>query len=284
VSKRWTVAAAVAWLAVCATLFVAVRAALGGRPAAWVLATATWACAAIGLVATLVPAALSLTLVRMATPLAAIVALLAGAGGASTVAVGSALVVAVGACAVLFSAPVGRAFVQASAYGDERRFPLRVPGPAAVAALLLWAAWAAVVTCTVALAARQQWLAASLVAALALATTWFVAPRLHRLSRRWLVLVPAGIVVHDHLNLRETLMVTRARVTDVGLAPADTGAADLTGPASGHVLQVTLNEEATVLLPQPGTDQPRVIHARAFLVAPSRPGEVLRAMNTTAQR
>ena len=62
--------------------------------------------------------------------------------------------------------------------------------------------------------------------------------RWHKLSRRWFVLVPTGVVVHDHLVLAETLMMRRNEVVGLRLAPADTEALDLTGPAAGHAVEV----------------------------------------------
>ena len=69
----------------------------------------------------------------------------------------------------------------------------------------------------------------------------------HRFALRWLVLVPAGVVVHDPVVLGETLMVLRPAVAGARLAPADTGAADLTGPAAGFAIEVSVHEAATVL-------------------------------------
>ncbi len=51
-----------------------------------------------------------------------------------------------------------------------------------------------------ALAARA-WVPGVLLTAAAVALGWFLGRRFHRLARRWLVLVPAGVVVHDHLVL-----------------------------------------------------------------------------------
>jgi hypothetical protein len=101
----------------------------------------------------------------------------------------------------------------------------------------------------------------------------------YRLARRWLVVVPSGIVIHDHVALAETLMVTIPNVAGAGLALVGSEAADLTGPAAGHAIEIQLRESATVLLPVT-RDHPagRAIHARSVLIAPSRPGRALRAM------
>jgi hypothetical protein len=68
-------------------------------------------------------------------------------------------------------------------------------------------------------------------------------------------------------------------VAGARLAPADTGAADLTGPAAGFAIEVSVHEAATVLFAA-DREHPRgrAIHATAFLVAPTRPGRALRAL------
>ena len=61
--------------------------------------------------------------------------------------------------------------------------------------------------------------------------------------------------------------------------PADTGAAseaaDLTGPSGGHPLEIDLRELLNVAFAPTRDAAGRAIHARAVLVAPSRPGRAL---------
>ena len=112
---------------------------------------------------------------------------------------------------------------------------------------------------------------------LAVAATVFVGPRWHTMARRWLVLVPAGLVVHDPLVLADTLMVRTDQIAAIGLARAETEAADLTGPASGFAVQVDTTETvSTVFAFTPREPNGRAIHMTGFLVAPSRPGAALR--------
>ena len=60
--------------------------------------------------------------------------------------------------------------------------------------------------------------------------------------------MPAGFVLHDHVVLAETVMFPARTLTRARLALADTQAADLTGPAGGHAVEVTVSEAATVIL------------------------------------
>jgi hypothetical protein len=225
-----------------------------------------------------VPAPSTLTAVRAGVPLAAVTAILCAISGGATV--GAILFTGTAGLAtvIALAAPIGSAFVQASAYGDEERFLLRPPLAFLVAATTAWAMWAAVVVVATIATARGAWIVAAVAALIVVLGGWQAGVRWHRLSRRWLVLVPAGLVVHDHLALAETLMIRRQAVALMGLAPAGTDAADLTGPAAGHALEIRTAETVTAIVGvQPGRAPGSPIHLTGCLVAPSRPGRVLRA-------
>src|SRR6185295_5972803 len=97
--------------------------------------------------------------------------------------------------------------------------------------------WVAGVLCAPLLLAAGQWALGVIAAIVAAALTWLLLPRFNALSRRWFVVVPAGVVVHDQVVLSETVMVTRANLAGVELALEGTGAADFTGPAGGHAVE-----------------------------------------------
>ena len=238
-----------------------------------VAVTAVWA---VVLVAVAVPSTVGLTVARTVAPLGAIAAIGAWAGGAEPALAIAATAVAIVSVVVIGGAEVGQAFVQSSAYGDEFRHLLRPPAAVIPAMAVGWLLWAAAITADVLLLAAGRWLIGIVLALLAGAGSWLLVPRLHRLSRRWLVVVPAGLVVHDQLVLAETLMVRRGDVTAVGLALADTEAADFTGPAAGHAVEVALASMVTVVLARrPSTPKGTALHVRSFLVAPTRPGQAL---------
>ncbi len=112
--------------------------------------------------------------------------------------------------------------------------------------------------------------------ALALLALWVFPRRWHLLSRRWLVFVPAGVVVHDRVVLAETLMVRRVEVSKMQLALAGTGALDLTGPATGHAVEIDTVTPVTVLKAATARGgEAQTLHASAMLVSPSRPGRAL---------
>jgi hypothetical protein len=232
----------------------------------------------VGVCAMAIPAVVSLTATRLIVPLAVPVAILAAIGGAETVASVSFLVLALLAVTIAFSAALGRAFVQASAYGEEDRHLLRSPAAYALAAGISWVMWAAATLGATLALADRRWVIGVVLAAATIAGAVLGWARWHRLARRWLVVVPIGLVIHDQLVLAETVMLRRQEIARVRLAPADTEAADLTGPATGHALEISTNESTTAILAAT-PKQPRgtVIHLRSCLVAPSRPGQALGA-------
>lgn len=254
--------------------------AVDGRSAAarTTVTVSAWLVWGIGVVALVVPSTLGLTVMRMVSALACGAAAVSWAGGASPV-LGGGFVACTLVCGLLVAgADFGQRCVQASAYGDEQRFLLRPPAafllPVAVAGLI----WVAVVLAAPLLLASGRWIIGGLVAIVAALLTWLLLPRFNTLSRRWLVLVPVGVVVHDQVVLAETLMVPRPDVVGIDLALAGTEAADFTGPAAGHAVEIGMRSMVTALL-APTKAKPRgtALHVQSFIVAPTRPGAVLRA-------
>ncbi len=269
-----------AWIAVAVFGGEAVDAAVDGRSAAvrWAAAIGAWGVWALVALALAIPSVRSLTVVRVLAPSSIVAAAASAIGGAPAAAVALLAVPALVTTLATFGAEFGRTCVQASAYGDEQRFPLRVPVAAGTAAVVVWLLWAPALVAGPLLLAARSWVAGALCAALALAGAVFLGPRWHRLSRRWLVLVPAGVVVVDPVVLADTLMLRTGQIAAMRLAPADTQAADLTGPASGYAVEVTTSETVNaVFASTPREPGGRAIHMTAFLVSPSRPGAALRA-------
>ncbi|MEX0846465.1 MAG: hypothetical protein WD023_01705, partial [Ilumatobacteraceae bacterium] len=243
-------AARVSWLLLAVVGGAAFGQALAshGRPVQLVGTTLAWMAWGAVTAALLVPSTVSLTVARSVVPAAVVAAVAASFGADGTLAAVAAVGTALLSGAFVLSGGFGEVFAQASAYGDERRFPLRPP----VAFLLpTVVSWMVLCACAIvgplALAARAWFLGVPLTAA-ALGLGWFLGRRFHRLSRRWLVLVPAGIVLHDHLVLGDTAMFQRSAVARVGLALEGTQAAALTGPAPGNAIEIELREMATVVL------------------------------------
>jgi hypothetical protein len=97
---------------------------------------------------------------------------------------------------------------------------------------------------------------------------------LHRLSRRWVVFVPAGFVLHDHLSIAEPALFARTALVGLRLAPAGTTATDLTAGALGPALEAELARPVTITpARRDGVRGP--VEVVEILFAPSRPGAVL---------
>ena len=292
-----TLAVGVCWLVLPFTAGEAFDAAVAGRAplARWVVGVGAWALWALGAVVLAVPRTTSLTVARFVLPVgfaASLAALVVAASGDDPGAdVGVLAVVGVtaaGVAAVLaLSAPFGDRWVNGSSYGAERRFALRPTAAMVVIAPLLWILVTAAVAVGPLLVAGDL-VAVGVVATLAgWATAFVVVRRAHVLSRRWLVLVPAGVVIHDPLVLTDSLLVQRRALAGIGPAAAHTTARDLTGGALGLPLEVRLGEPTSILtnaarreaggsLTAPGEQ------VEAVLVTPSRPGAVVR--EATARR
>ena len=268
-----------AWVLVAIVGGAAIDGALADRSDAvrWVAGAGCWTLWGLVMAALAVPAVRSLTIARVGAPLSLVVAVVAAVAGTPALDLALLVVPAVVACVAIFTADFGRAFVQASSYGDEERLPLRFPVAAGSAALVMWVIWAPALLLGPVLIAAKNPIVGGVLTLLAVAGIVLLVPKWHRLSRRWLVLVPAGLVVHDPVVLADTLMVRTDQLAGMRLAPADTEAADLTGPASGFAIEVQASETVTTVFAfTPQERNGRAIHMTGFLISPSRPGDALR--------
>lgn len=234
-----------------------------------------WAAA---LVALLVPRDTTLTALRILVPagLAAVLVAttLGDEVGPSDLA--SVALAAVAAVAVL-SPWVGEAWVDGSSYGPEHRFPLRAPATLVFA--LVPPAWLAVVVGATAgplLLASRQWVPGTGALVLGAVAVWAGVRSLHQLARRWVVLVPAGLVVHDPLTMPEPQLFLRRMILRLGPAFADSAADDLTAGAPGLALQLDLNEPADLLVRDRGRGT-ATRSTSSLLFTPSRPKRLLDA-------
>lgn len=239
---------------------------------------AAWAIWVTGVFLIFVPSAVGLVIVRTITPLALIGSF--AALNADSVQIGTLIgFISLAAVAVIVaSAELGHVCVNASAYGSEVRFLLRPPAPMIAPMFIGWLLAVAPLACLVLGLATGSVVAIIVGALTTVALVPLMILRLSKLSARWLVLVPAGLVIHDKLVLAETVMFRRNSVTDVRLAPADTESADLTGMTWGVPLQVTVDGGDKVIFnPDKQNPNGRAIHVRSMLVAPSRPALFLQS-------
>ena len=246
-----------------------------GRTAAVsaVLRTWGWTSWLAVMVALFVPAALSLTAVRTLAPAVAVTAYFMG----NPVWAFPAVVM----LRVLLSRDVADVLVQGSAYGAETRFALRTPVPYLAPAVLVWSALVATTVGGSLLLAAGNPAAGIPVTAAGALLAWKVPVRLHRLSRRWLVVVPAGLVVHDHLVLGETMMVRRDHLGAVTLQESPGDEADLTGAVPGRRVRIVMTQPDKIILAPItirtlGTTE--ALHVVSFAVAPLRAAAAVSAV------
>lgn len=257
-----------------------------GRSAQIVFTVAAWAVWSIGVVAVAWLSPVSLTAIRIVAP-GAVVGLVVATLAQSDLADAAVLwplasiALAVTAFFGAYLPDYAAAHVQASAYGAERRLPLRAPVPQIAPIVLTWIlAMSSATVFLLALAGEVWWLVA-VSGVVVGALTWLACTRLHRFARRWLVIVPAGIVVHDHLLLAETFMVKTHDVTSVRLADAPGEVLDLSGFTRGSLLVVTLRDTENLALSpylsrMLGTLD--AVHVRGYAVAPTLAGQALAAL------
>lgn len=222
------------------------------------------------LLALLVPSATSLTVVRSVTPIVLVAAVVDGRP--------LSVMVTVMAFALLFSSHTGDTLVQGSAYGAETRFLLRTPLPYFLPAVLVTAALGASVVAGPLLLAAGNLALGIPVTVLAAVLVWRAPVRLHRLSRRWLVIVPAGFVVHDHMVLAETVMLRRDNIAMLAPRGENEDAADLTGGVLGRRILVRLHVADKVVI-TPITMRTlglgEALHVQSFTVSPRRTSAAL---------
>lgn len=233
-----------------------------------------WAAWAIGLVATLLPSPLALTLLRAGAPAAVLAVAAASAGAGVDAPVGLAWAVALSA--VVMAPAVARYHVNGPAYPNERRHPLRPPGAVLLGPLYLaWLVAVPLPAIGLLLLAGGEMLGAPLLA-MGLAGVMIGGRALLRLAKRWLVFVPAGIVLHDHLALSDPVLFPKKQIRSVTPETDITAAWDLTLGAVGLSLQIALKEEANLGKSRRGRGLGDAVRADAILVSPTRPGAVVK--------
>lgn len=192
------------------------------------------------------------------------------------------------ACSAAFTPAVGFRFVNGAAYGEERRYPLRVPpalllGPAPVAVVLL----AAGCLTGPLLLADQRWVAGAVALAIGVAVVRAAGRSVYALSQRWAVLVPAGIVLKDPLTLVDPVLFPRERIASLRPLPfPDAPAEDILdlrlGAAAGSLV-LELTDDAQLYRAHGRLRGGEAVKARRLAFSPTR-SEALLAEAATRRK
>jgi len=206
-----------------------------------------------GLIAVLAPRPLGLTAIRVVAPTFVVLALVsASTGSASTMAAWDALIVTLVASVLVADPQFAVHSVNGVSYGDERRHPLRTPPGLYFAPIPLARALVAV-----GIAAGPLLLAdgATVAGLVSIVLGWplaaIAARALHALARRWVVLVPAGVVVVDGMTIADPVLFVRQHLRALravdATVPIPTGALDLRLGASWGSIMFELDGSADLV-------------------------------------
>ncbi|MEZ5339909.1 MAG: hypothetical protein R2706_00215 [Acidimicrobiales bacterium] len=234
-----------------------------------------WVVWFLGFVALLAPSTVALTIVRIAAPAGPVVLLVAALFGTFSSWVVAGCVFGALVALVILLPTTGDPMINGSSYGPERRMALKPPASALLGPLQM--AWALAIVSFLAgpvLLATDHLVLGVLLTAVGVPLGVRLAVALHQLSRRWVVFVPAGFVVHDYWSMAESMLVQRRLKPTLGPSPDDLDdAVDLTAGAMGLALAVEFNEPVPFALKKGRTVITKT--SKHAIFAPSLPGTVL---------
>lgn len=257
------------------------------RVVALVLALATWLSASFAL---LVPRPRSFTVLRIAAPGLAIATTAAALDAGAVIGV-VATAHAWCAAACVLSSGVAHSCADGASYGNERRFPLRLPPQFALLIVPLSVALVgAIVVSGPLLLAAEQWIAGGAVFVAGVPIAVALARSLRSLERRFVVIVPAGVVVSDGLTLVDPVLFPSDHLLAIGtnddpgrgLPDATPGLLDLRLGAVGAV-ELRLDTPAPLPL-RAGRRDARTVEVDRVLFTPIRPRQFLDTFTANAPR
>ena len=236
-----------------------------------------WTLWALIFVATLITSPISLAIVRIGVPAAAALCLWCSleTDGSTSGIIG--FVASGFATSIALSAPLGDKFSDGASYGDERRFLLRAPGPVSLFfGPLAWLITVTGLTLGPTLLLNQNFLLGSLLSLCGLPLAAIASNAIYQLGKRWIILVPAGIVLHDHLSVGDPTLINRNQLTNLSPAVIGTDALDLSQGSFGLSLQVSCSTPLSIML-RKGTKRNVSENSivESFLINPARPNVLL---------
>lgn len=240
------------------------------QAAAAVLLWAGWAVTVLGL---LIPRPAGLVALRVgAIAAAAMTAWSADSGEDWTVAGGHAVVLV----ALALASRTGEWMVNGTSYGYERRYLLRAPGAVLAGPLLVATAGVPVaIAAGPLLLAAEQWVVGAIALVAGTVVALVLARALYSMTIRWAVLVPAGLVLKDHLALLDPVLFRRTDIEVLHPAPADSDALDCTVDAPGLALELRLRTTQHIDRMRPVRRGSEPFEVEHLLFTPTRPSALL---------
>ncbi len=247
---------------------------------------ASWA---IGLLSLLSPRPRAFTALRIVAPALAVFTCAAALQASRPVDYLIAAL-AVATCIATLSNTVADGCIDAASYGNERRHPLRLPPQFS---LVVVPATVVIVISGIStgpmLLANNRALFGAIATVIGLPVAWVGIRSLVSLERRFVVLVPAGIVVSDALTLCDPVLfptehvihIIRSTAIPTAQADAQDGVVDVRLGISGG-LEVKMDEPGPFPC-RAGRRQTRTINADRLLFAPLRPTIVLDGWTSRAR-
>jgi hypothetical protein len=221
-----------------------------------VAAALLWLLWAIGLLAAFIPRPISVATLRTFAPIAFALAAVSATSTSTADAITGVAVTALAWFGVATPA-FARAGVNALAYGDEDRYPLKTPpalflGPLPLAVAL----FAAGVSSGPLLLADARWLIGAVAVVVGFPLAFVLARSFIGLTRRMAVLVPAGIVIVDPMTLGDPYLFTQDHIARLRTVESGERADDMTldtrAGAFVGALGLEFREPADVLRVRPG--------------------------------
>ncbi len=237
-----------------------------------------WAAWALVVVALMIPSILSLVVIRViaiGAPIACAGALINvehidAKGG--PLGLGVSLAIAI----VALSPQLGEISINAGAYGDERRFMLRAPGALFLGPIqIAWLFLVLGITTGPLVLSDGQWVLGGIAVVVGLAISVLLTRSFYLLCQRWIVFVPAGVVLKDHHAVLDPVLFRRSEIELLHPAPGDSDALDLTSHSPGLALELRLNDKIPMMRVMPGRQPAQPGKTARLLFTPTRPGAVL---------
>lgn len=241
------------------------------------IAIGLWTLWSLILLISLIPSASLLTLYRVVVPISVVVAIW-GSLEAQIATASIFLIFCSAICSSISLLPsIGYWHINGSSYGDEIRLPLKPPAPLLLGPIpLAWLVLTSTIIFPIILFASERYLSGLITLMFGSGLSYFSYRSLSALALRWLVFVPAGIVLHDNMVLSDPFLVRKSMIKQMGPALASTTGTDLTMSSVGMCLEVELYEEVDLALQMHPLSLPEVTQVHSFFISPTLLSKALR--------